>query len=1694
MRSSASKSGIRIGLAMGGSLLALGIATQASAQCVPNAQGLCTVDNSGSLGPVVTPSNYGIFTLNNSGSIAGDPGISQATSGLLLINNLVGGVISGTGTAAIRTSANNGLIFNQNPPGPPLQLVRGISISNAGTINGDVTIGGTTLRNIYRSLGGTLNGSLDLTAANGSTSTFLFDGVDDGVTGTINAGNGVDYYGRSFGVDGTALLGGVLPTSFEKDAVDVRGIATVVTLRAAEGVTGSVASVQLSGNGNIVNRADLVGTPAQANGNMIMAAIPAVVGVGMVDQLSGFVLINQNPANGQAIIRGASLGLGLHSFTNEATIGGDVQLATASFVNNGTIANDVRSSGTIITAHVVDPFSFVNGATGVITLAATGARPAEIAAFGLPTTSVTIRSPIGFPVPDQHAYSITNAGQMDGIAAQVTVSTLDFVNSGTINGFGGQDAVALRIGADPYRFSDTVDAERVTILNSGTVNGDFDVEGGIDTLSFTNTGTIAVAEDSTALEFDVDPIREEDGNGNDVDGVNFTFLNSGRIDGVDAGVSFATVSVTNSGAVTRNFAGESAFEFENETDNSQIFDFTNAAGGLIANTGQSGIALLLNGDAGLDDEDGPPDNLSANVAITVNNAGQIRSDAGGTEVNGAEVGQPPQITLVVAAIGLAIGTETGGTGSVTVNNAATGVISATGTNSVALATKTNSTTIINSGQILGGAGLSLVTSDGTVRVAVVDGEAAEVPEGTQSIGEAIHTIGSTDFVRNNMGGVITGSIDLNTGNDRIENYGTINGNVFLGDGDDTFIQSLLGALNGTADGGSGVNTLQFDITGSDGVINQALRDKFLNFGAFTVIGTGGVVTEDEVVIAEGGTLELSENSVINTPGQTAISGSETTGETVTNRGTVNGNVDLRGGDNSVTNEGAINGNVSFGDGVNTVANNGAITGNVTLGDGGNSVANQGAITGNIVSGAGGDSFANAGTLAGNVDLGDGADTFANTGTVTGNVDLAGGADSYVFGVGTVTGVIAGGDDASVDSIVIQSAGQTSQAKIARALSDIVLDAASLANVTGFEQVNVNGPVTVVASGELPVDTIVLSGATLRVDAGNSLKTNGTTTILGSAGAETLTNSGAILGNVDLAGGNDTLNIRSATARFGGTVSGGAGIDTLSLATSGTTATPAEIDGSRFTGFETLSNSSGTNAVSGNLALNQINVTGGYLIGRTGSAISGNVVVGSGGTFGSAGTVTGNIAVGSGGNLAPGASPGVMTVAGNVSLATGASSTFEFVPSPGQSDQLIINGALTIATGTTINLTGNRPLTPGVSYDLITATSITGTFTTVNQASTVQGFLRYTPSRLQLLGTFVAPAGVSLQTAAAITYVNGVLTAGQGSTALLAAIPQLLDTSGTASAAAFGRLTPEAYASASQLGVEHGLSIAKATRFGAAASSRSEAGLYTFAQGLGDWRSLKGNAGTGVSRASSHSYGILGGLGFGSETGSVGAFVGYIDGRQRIRGLDASTDADGVIAGVSGHVASGGFDLTVLAAYDWGDATTRRAVPGSGRVAAKYNLRSLVLDASAGYSLPISADWAFRPELGLTHISTRRGQATETGSAAFALDVDRNRTNAAFIDGALTLRGGQAAAAIFHPWALLGLRHQLEGNVSGASAGFVGAASRFTALGAARKETQVTAGAGVSADVAPGLRLFTSYLGEFGGGRGNNVNVGARFAF
>jgi uncharacterized protein YhjY with autotransporter beta-barrel domain len=1482
-------------------ILALGMAaTPTLAQSCPGVNGqVCEISVSGTGQAVSTDGDTRIV---NSGT---NTSITQTSNDYLLIENQAG--------ASIGTLTLAPLVLS-----PPVNNVTdlgliGTTIVNSGTIAGNLVFasGGSYVNN-----GGTITGNL--TGTNLSETFINRTAGGTGVGGTFDPGNGIDSFIQSLSASGAYNIPTTRPLNFEIAGVEALGAGTVVTVGNEVAGQGN-AGLALVGNGAIVNQAIINNLSFAGSGltglGLALARPRAVIYGGEVGQNSALAVPTFVPSVGVVNVQ-IGYGSALTSFTNEGVINGDLLLRTATFLNSSEINLQSNQAGTLIFGAADKDFSFAN--TGTITMTDTGLRPIAI-------TEAAVALATAIDATVLKAVNISNDGEIGGgLSFSGVASDFVFNNAGTISMAGNPNgidrAVELEVGGLEVAlnpdFRSNAATNSATIINSGTLDGGISGEISTKAFAFTNSGTISQdADDDEAEAVDISVVDYDLNGVEDIDADSASFTNTGTINGT---VEFeemeaSLVTINNSGSIVRGLvpgatlfaSGYSGIDISQETTLDATLNFTNS--GTISTADYAGAGVVIDVEAGSIDS-GNPAAATANATVTVVNSGTIAASGGSYITPGNLVGLSANELLLDIAVALAVNTDAEGQSGISITNQAGGIITARGpahlglpggaqlianqqpnASGVAVAAHADMVTIVNAGTILAGPGGPLTIATGQTLIPNVDTDSDIDFEGR--IGSGIDTFGSVDDVTNAATGIIEGGIALRTGNDILRNYGSITGDVFMGDGDDSFIQGIRASFTGTADGGNGTDSLLIDITGG-GTLNQALYDQFVSFENIGLTGTGAIDAEGplpvETVMVQGGTLSVGANSVIQTQGATAITGS-------------------------------------------------AVAETLEI----------------------------AGTVMGNIDLGEGADSLANTGTITGAVDLGGGGDEVV-----------------------------------------------------------------------------------------------------------LTGSGT----------------------FGSTVSGGVGTDSIVLATTGTDETPTFLALPNFNQFEILRNQSGTAALSGDVTIEQVNVTGGRLIGRAGSMIRGNVQIGGSATFGSAGQVVGNVSVGSGGTLSPGASPGTMTVTGDVALAANSAAVFELTPTV--TDALLISGTLSIGAGSTLTLTGERPLTPGSSLDLIVADGgISGSFATITKPATILGFIAQNATRIQLLGQFAVPGGTSAQTAATIAYVNSVLVAGQGGAPLIAALPSLITAGGT-NVAAFAQLHPEAYASASQIGVENGLSLSQAARSGNMASYRETAGFYSFAQGLGDWRTLKADGGTGVSRAQTHSFGMLGGLGFGSAEASVGAFIGHIDSRQRISGLGARTESDGIIAGVAGHVAAGGFDLSALLAYDGTDAATRRALPGGATATGAYKLHSWVGDASVGYSFPIGASWSVRPEAGFTHISTRRGSASETGGGAFNLNVDRRKSHATFVDGALALQGGREEGATFHPWLSAGVRHQLDGEASFATAALTGTTTRFTLPGAARGDTAATAGAGFSLDLVPQkMRFFASYLGEFGAnGNSSNVNAGVRINF
>ncbi|PVM92149.1 hypothetical protein DDF62_03075 [Caulobacter radicis] len=975
------------------------------------------------------------------------------------------------------------------------------------------------------------------------------------------------------------------------------------------------------------------------------------------------------------------------------------------------------------------------------------------------------------------------------------------------------------------------------------------------------------------------------------------------------------------------------------------------------------------------------------------------------------------------------------------------------------------------------------------------------------------------------------------------NSGTIALNYATGVSDlERFVNT--GELIQLAGGGRSVGVSQTAVIENSGTIRTAGPAVQASGLAGMSVVNGGLIasTGATAIQADSGTVF----SLVNTgeiTGQEAAIRTSQGGDRIRNEGMITGAIDLGAGDDVIENYGAIVGAVQLGAGNDTFVQwvgglmNGAVDGGAGLdtltidSTGGGSIdgaqfvnferftqigggvlnysgafqtatigldgvfASVGAgaalsTTGTFTftGGADAEHLTNAGAIAGGVSLGGGADTVVNLGSIAGDVLLGDGDDSFTEGAGsTVGGTVDGG--AGTDTYIVALSG----------------DRAGLNARAGFERLAATGTGTLNLTLDQSWETIDLaaSGLNLRLagftvgalnggDGAQTVVVDGQVASIGlGGGADSLTINGAFGGAVDLGSGDDVLRLTGAA--FTGTANGGLGADRLEFTVAGTDAAPTALNLAPFSGFETLRLISGTSSVSGSHAFDRIEVSGGRLIGAAGSTLTApTITVAQGATFGSAGTVVGDIAVS--GVLSPGASPGTMTVTGNVALAAGSTTLFEIDPTA--VDKLVISGRLSIAQGATLKLAGSAVLAPGRTLDLIVAAGgVSGSFSTVQGGQADGFYLRSTATRVQALGLFTTSPSFSAQASQVITTFNDALVADRLGAPLAAALPALTDQATYRSdPVALLRVTPQAYASAVRLATDDGLSIAEAAR-GQARFAPDAPGLFGFGQAIAGRRKLDGDAAAGVADGKIDSSGGLAGVGYGVKSAWIGAFVGYLDGRQRIAGLDARTQSDGFVVGAQGGLRLGDFQIGATAARNKADLETRRTAGAAGTTArGGYQLESWIADVELSYQARLNDGWTLRPRLGASYVAVTRDALVEQGGGAFGLAVAGDTSTDWFVDGRLELIGGQAAGERLHPYAAVGFRSRVGGDEARASGTLVGLATPSSVTGLDQDGTLATLGLGAAYDLSRGLTVFGGYDGAFGDNGRQAASLGLRWAF
>ncbi len=1009
--------------------------------------------------------NVGSIVLANSGRIAASNGDGVLLSFYSMLDNRVGGVISGT-SAAVRGTYNSYVV-------------------NAGTINGDVIFsgfGGSPSANAYvAQAGGMLNGNLTLNNGDvlitdlANTGPGLFAGIN----GTVTATNAELRYR----VSGTAAATVGPVGTFQQVGYDLVNGANL-TLSAPTQAT-RTQTLTLTGSGTV----DLNATIATTNATTLQNSPISIPGVtdttptGLVITSRG--ALSYTRTSNSAGLTAVSLGA-RDSFTNAGTIGivdttaqstpYTVAVAGgASVINTGaiTVQNGIGvGTNGILTAGAAR--TLVN--SGSITQ--TGGTVASIGVRGV--NSVTNSGSIAVQgVAIANAATVVNSGSIvstGGIAvASDFAANVGNLAGGTIRGGAGQVAVRMGIG---------------TLSNAGTIIGNVDL-GYAPYGTGPGPGATYVAAGGTLagnLQF-----------GTTDDTLVVTGATAGVSGTIDGGLGRDAIVLDRAGGGTGSFAGATGFERLAVNNGTWTLSGSQAyASGVSIATGASAALSTASLDSDIVNNGTLTSALSATVASTtpglsIANAGTIaNTNATGRAINvaGSVAGANGVRTIVIgnAAGGLITSADdairininpTGG--SIRVDNAGT-------------IQTTNGGQALDFDAVASGAASIVINNAGTGIIrsfgqdAIRPGQGAVVTNAglIRSDGAPNNSYDGIDWqaksgvVSNLATGIISGLRHGITSDVAVDvtNYGLIEGRNGSGVGSDgTGIVTNYGTITGTWDGvaingdGDGVDI--------DGI--GTIR----NFGTIRGVRANGVDSGGQPNGAEG--IAMGGGRIENAVGATIAggargiliddgsAGSAFGATTIVNAGTIQGGtsaaIALVGAfDDAIVNSGTIIGggvaiDMGAGNDTLTLLPGSTITGRVDGGVGTDQVLLAGTGTGSF---AGAVNFERLDVASGSWSL-TGASTFANgTGIATG-ATLAG-------TTATLTGGIANAGtlrlDQATDGVFGATLGGTG-----------ALVKAGNGTVTIGNQLGFTGPTSIQAgrlalAGTLPSAVTVQSGGTL----------------------------------------------------------------------------------------------------------------------------------------------------------------------------------------------------------------------------------------------------------------------------------------------------------------------------------------------------------------------------------------------------------------------------------------------------------------------------------------------------------------------------------------------------------------------------------------------------------------------------------------
>ena len=636
---------------------------------------------------------------------------------------------------------------------------------------------------------------------------------------------------------------------------------------------------------------------------------------------------------------------------------------------------------------------------------------------------------------------------------------------------------------------------------------------------------------------------------------------------------------------------------------------------------------------------------------------------------------------------------------------------------------------------------------------------------------------------------------------------------------------------------------------------------------------------------------------------------------------------------------------------------------------------------------------------------------------------------------------------------------------------------------------------------------------------------------------TLVNSGTITGGlsgdgvtranaIEFTSGTNSLELQSGYVINGNVVANGSS-DTLILGGSNDASFDLDEIGTQYTGFEAYSKTgSSTWTLTGTAGevMGPFSVSGGTLAVNTvfDSAIS----VLDGGTLGGSGTVS-NVTLYSGSTIAPGNSIGTLTVNGDLTFVDG--STYEVeVDNDGTSDKLVSTGTVSIEDGTTLSILGENgtddgsAYAPNTDYSILSASSLTGTFSTIKEDfAYLDATVSYSSDEAVL--TLTRIVGSSLADSADTRNQKNVANVIEGfgaSDSLYDAIVALPDGE---PADAFNQLTGEQYATLQTIMTLNSAIDRNAANqrlrssMGGIGGSGDQVSVgfhneeelpsslfptpQIWAQAFGNWSKIGSTVNT--ASVTSQSKGFL--VGMDAEMWSdwrTGAFAGYSQTSSKADSINSTADIDHIHAGLYAGTQWDAFDrmvdLNLGVSGIWHHIDSERDVAFTGfsdHLTADYNAATTQAFAEIGYTYELY-EARLQPFLGAAIISQWSDDFTEQGraaalSAASATTVLGMTTLGARGDVQLGQFGGISASLTGSAaW-----QHVLGDVNSTTTMRFASANDSFSISGTPLDRDAAFLEAGVSFQQDENLSLSVSYQGNFSeNANEQGLHAGFKFQF